>query len=202
MNLFCVGISHHTANVATRERYACEPTGAALQTTTGCEELLLLTTCNRVEVYAAAISPISTQAIAEGLLREVADCDIADTSAFYRYEAEECVKHLFRVASGLDSMVVGETEILGQAKKAYELARREGRVGPHLWRACRSDRSQSISQKRFLEHWTIERFLFWALEKRASARRARSQPAVLPISESPTGRKNEQLRWRRWSVAG
>ena len=134
MNLFCVGISHHTANVATRERYACEPTGATLQTTTGCEELLLLTTCNRVEVYAAATSPISTQAIAEGLLRQVADCDIADTSAFYRYEAEECVKHLFRVASGLDSMVVGETEILGQAKKAYKLARREGRVGPHLHR--------------------------------------------------------------------
>jgi glutamyl-tRNA reductase len=135
MNLFCVGISHHTANVATRERFAREPAAAAaLRTASGCEELLLLTTCNRVEIYAAATSPISTQAIAECLSREVADRDLAGTSAFYRYEADECIRHLFRVVSGLDSMVVGETEILGQTKRAYALAREEGRAGPYLHR--------------------------------------------------------------------
>jgi glutamyl-tRNA reductase len=53
---------------------------------------------------------------------------------FYRYEDNQCVQHLFRVASGLDSMVVGETEIFGQAKKAYELARTSGAVGPYLHR--------------------------------------------------------------------
>ncbi len=136
MNIFCVGISHHTANVATREQFAADPATAAhaLRTASGCEELLLLTTCNRVEVYAAGDSPISTPVIAECLSREGADRDLADTSAFYRYEAEECVKHLFRVTSGLDSMVVGETEILGQAKKAYALAREGGRAGPYLHR--------------------------------------------------------------------
>jgi len=53
---------------------------------------------------------------------------------FYRYEDEKCAQHLFRVASGLDSMVVGETEILGQAKKAYESARKSGAAGPCLHR--------------------------------------------------------------------
>ncbi len=136
MNIFCVGISHHTASVAMREQFAREPTAAApaLRGASGCEELLLLATCNRVEVYATATSPISTEAIAECLAREVLDRDLADASAFYRYEAEDCAKHLFRVTSGLDSMVVGETEILGQAKRAYEQARQDGRIGPYLHR--------------------------------------------------------------------
>ena len=54
--------------------------------------------------------------------------------AFYRYQDEKCVQHLFRVASGLDSMVVGESEILGQAKKAYEAARSSQTAGPYLHR--------------------------------------------------------------------
>ena len=58
----------------------------------------------------------------------------ADMAAFYRHENEQCVQHLFRVASGLDSMVIGETEILGQAKKAYAAARESGAAGPYLHR--------------------------------------------------------------------
>jgi glutamyl-tRNA reductase len=57
-----------------------------------------------------------------------------EMEAFYRYEARQCVQHLFRVASGLDSMVIGETEILGQAKKAYAAARESGTAGPLLHR--------------------------------------------------------------------
>src|SRR5207302_9930863 len=55
-------------------------------------------------------------------------------SRFYRYEGAECAHHLFRVASGVDSMVVGETEILGQAKRAYASARVSGSAGPYLHR--------------------------------------------------------------------
>lgn len=131
MNLFCIGISHHTANVETRERYVTQlPIGSILREPVGCSEALLLTTCNRVEVYAASPTLVSTEKIARFLARESHSHD----DAFYRYEAKECVQHLFRVTSGLDSMVVGETEILGQAKKAYALARESGTAGPYLHR--------------------------------------------------------------------
>ncbi len=136
MNLFCVGLSHHSANVETRERF----TGSAGTETSlrgaGCAEALVLATCNRVEVYGASQRRVSTDEIADCLLQKarVSDSGHSEALPFYRYEAEKCVQHLFRVAAGLDSMVVGETEILGQTKKAYQSARASGAVGPCLHR--------------------------------------------------------------------
>jgi glutamyl-tRNA reductase len=125
MNLFCVGLSHHTANVETRERYAPNSgVSLDLREKIGCAEALLLSTCNRVEVYGVCERHVENSAI----------FDINDPSAFYRYESDVCVQHLFRVASGLDSMVVGETEVLGQVKQAYETARSSGGAGPFLHR--------------------------------------------------------------------
>jgi glutamyl-tRNA reductase len=129
MNLFCVGISHHTADVETRERFAGHAETDCILRGAGCAEALLLATCNRVEVYGAAATRIPTKGIARCLMRKRDD---EDMTAFYRHEDADCVQHLFRVASGLDSMVVGETEILGQAKKAYESARASGAAGPYL----------------------------------------------------------------------
>ena len=134
MNLFCIGLSHHTANVATREQFAGGATAESIVREAGCTEALLLTTCNRVEVYAVSHKRISTDEIARCLMRKI-DTDPHDYARpFYRYEADKCVQHLFRVASALDSMVVGESEILGQAKKAYESARKSGAAGPCLHR--------------------------------------------------------------------
>jgi glutamyl-tRNA reductase len=134
MNLFCIGLSHHAANVATREQFAGGATADSIVREAGCAEALLLTTCNRVEVYAVSNNRISIDEIAHCLTRKI-DNDPHDYAPpFYRYEAEKCVQHLFRVTSGLDSMVVGESEILGQAKKAYELARKSGVAGPYLHR--------------------------------------------------------------------
>jgi len=134
MNLFCVGLSHHTANVAKLERFADSASAESIVREAGCTEALLLTTCNRVEVYAVSQRRISTGEIARCLMRKI-DTDPHDYAPpFYRYEAEKCVLHLFRVASALDSMVVGESEILGQAKRAYESARKSGAVGPCLHR--------------------------------------------------------------------
>jgi len=134
MHLFCVGISHHTANVERRERYGV-PHGAEISVrSNGCSESLLLTTCNRVELYAISDRPVSTDVIARSMLRDLSAADADHADHFYRYDAEECVLHLFRVAAGLDSMVIGETEILGQTKKAYEAARQSGSAGPYLHR--------------------------------------------------------------------
>ncbi len=134
MNLFCVGISHHTAEVEVRERYATQSKAETfLRDQCGCSEALVLATCNRVEVYGAAADSIPTTEIARSLLPNE-QADLTEAPEFYRYESVDCVQHLFRVAAGLDSMVVGETEILGQTKKAYAQARELGTAGPCLHR--------------------------------------------------------------------
>lgn len=134
MNLFCVGISHHTASVDMRERYV---PGANVERTlreaAGCSEALVLSTCNRVEVYAVADERLESEVVAGCLTAASGDFG-DDAAAFYRFDNEACVQHLFRVAAGLDSMVVGETEVLGQAKQAYEKARSNGAAGPCLHR--------------------------------------------------------------------
>src|SRR5205085_4833721 len=134
MNLFCVGLNHHNADVETREYFAGSVESDRALRNCGCNEALVLSTCNRVEVYAAAENFVPTEQIARCLARMEGLEINGHVETFYRYEAGDCVRHLFRVASGLDSMVVGETEILGQAKKAYEAARTAGAAGRYLHR--------------------------------------------------------------------
>ena len=161
---------------------------------------LLLTTCNRVEVYAASEKRVSTDAIAGCLVRKIDDAPHNSAPPFYRYEDENCAQHLFRVTSGLESMVVGETEILGQAKKAYESARATGTAGPCLhrlfqraFRVAKQVRTHteitrgSVSVparhrgrpggKNFRRSREVQSKLFWAPEKRVSGRHARSSRA-------------------------
>ena len=143
MNLLCVGLSHHETTVEMRERYGGGPeTGCDLRAC-GLAEVLLLTTCNRVEVYGAADTSVPTEEITRCLAPKIdppsdgfaaANNQLTADASFYRYENADCAQHLFRVASGLDSMVLGETEILGQAKKAYETARKSSAAGPYLHR--------------------------------------------------------------------
>ena len=80
-NLFCIGISHHTAKVETRERYALRRSEEALRAASGCVEALILPTCNRVEVYGAADSPIGTEQIVR-CLAEAESETIEDAGAF------------------------------------------------------------------------------------------------------------------------
>src|SRR5262249_16608336 len=131
--LFCVGISHRTANVEIRERYLSRRPEESLRTNCGCAEAVMLATCNRVELYGAARDIVTAEQVGDCLVRREASHG-EDGSGFYRYEGEECVRHLFRVVCGLDSIVIGETEILGQVKKAYALARESGSAGPLLHR--------------------------------------------------------------------
>jgi glutamyl-tRNA reductase len=134
MKIYCVGLNHRTAPIEARERFAGHGRTVAMLRETGCSEALLLTTCNRVEAYVAGDRVVELKEIAGALQNGDEPISERDLEAFYRHGHEECAQHLFRVASGLDSMVVGETEIFGQTKRAYEFAHARCEAGACLHR--------------------------------------------------------------------
>jgi glutamyl-tRNA reductase len=138
--LFVVGISWRTAPVAVREKLAFrdEEIPGVLRGLTGAlpvAEALLISTCNRVEVYGVArpgqdpTGPVR-RFLAES--RDVRSSDVAD--ALYDHRAAGAVRHIFQVASALDSLVLGEAQILGQLKAAYAASGQAGASGPVLGR--------------------------------------------------------------------
>src|SRR5262245_51381254 len=124
MNLFVVGVNHKTAPVEVREQLAVNSSdlvsrGRELKSREDLDEIVLLSTCNRVEIYAAFPHRVRyANSLLQSLCVEARDFQ----PHMYLYENFEAARHLFRVASGLDSMALGETEITGQVKKAYEIA--------------------------------------------------------------------------------
>jgi glutamyl-tRNA reductase len=132
MNISCFGLSHQTASVEIRERFAISDSGLSeallrLRAIEGVEEGLIVSTCNRTEFYVAgAVSQVPVTRFFEEFYK---DLRTGDEPHFFGLWAERCVHHLFRVVSGLESMVVGETEIFGQVKRAYEAAARERATG-------------------------------------------------------------------------
>ncbi len=134
MSIFCIGLNHKTAPVEIRERLAFAESQLPEQLEQIGElpavaEVVILSTCNRVEIYGAAVeSPAAALSEVQAYL--VDHFDIADEAVeFYQQEGEAAAHHLFEVASGLDSMVLGETEIFGQVKKAYSTAHQSGATG-------------------------------------------------------------------------
>jgi glutamyl-tRNA reductase len=130
MNVSVLGISHHTAPVEVREKFALpgDLAGRLLQavhTENVLEEAVVLDTCNRTELY---FVPRGSEDPLEYLWNRIADLKgipsgpTPDPSALYRYDGDEAVRHLFRVAAALDSQIVGEHQIIGQVKTAYGLA--------------------------------------------------------------------------------
>jgi glutamyl-tRNA reductase len=138
MKLCITGLNHRTAPVEVREQLAFDERslGAALADLVarpGISEGLILSTCNRVEVSVASGDSVDPGAVIERFLAERRGVDPAALAPFlYRYEDADAIRHLFRVASSLDSMVVGEPQILGQLKAAYAAAKAQGAVGGWL----------------------------------------------------------------------
>jgi glutamyl-tRNA reductase len=133
MTLICVGLSHKQAPIAVRERVAVpsdqiQDRLRALKSLPAVREALLVSTCNRVEIFAIA----ETRAAGQDLLEALGP--VAAPHAVCRFD-EDALRHLFRVTASLDSMVVGEAQILGQVKDAAALAQRAGAIGPALSRA-------------------------------------------------------------------
>jgi len=141
MSIVVVGLSHRSAPVELRERFAFDDARvpAALQelrqagiTTEG----VVLSTCNRVEIYAAtSLAPGNAFAEMKNFLVAHHAYDGALGDELYTFAEPQSVQHLFKVAAGLDSMVIGETEIFGQLKKAYDLAFTHKQTGALLNKA-------------------------------------------------------------------
>jgi glutamyl-tRNA reductase len=136
-----LGLSHHSAPVETRERFAFAEARipealAQLRARGSVSEAVILSTCNRVEIYAAA-NGNSAATLTE--LKEFLNTFHAASSSLptelYSLAEPQSIHHLFKVAAGLDSMVLGETEILGQLKQAYDLALQHKHTGPRLNKA-------------------------------------------------------------------
>lgn len=136
MRMLVVGCNHRSAPVALRERMAFDQAQipallATLRARWPGAEAVLLSTCNRIELYLAHTETGELRiAEAIGLLAEARGVELADvTEAFYSYEGLEATRHLFRMVSSLDSMVMGESQILAQTRSAFELARDAGTIG-------------------------------------------------------------------------
>ncbi len=133
MNILCAGINHQNAPIELREKFAVSQSQladalAAVRSIDGLAGAVILSTCNRVEFYAASLCPVRAL---DGLRTMIHDRTGLD-APLYCHDTPRSVRHLFRVASGLDSMVLGETEILGQVKKAYADAAEHGATSRHL----------------------------------------------------------------------
>ena len=139
MEIVLVGLNHRTAPVEVRERvsFTAEQARRAAEELRArgiLEETLVLSTCNRSEVY--GVPPESSHECAPGLSTFLSEfhsvrADILSVSLYHHYD-HEAVRHLFRVSAGLDSMMLGEAEILGQVREAYRFAHEQGATGPVL----------------------------------------------------------------------
>ncbi len=139
MEIVLVGLNHRTASVEMRERLAFNNEQARraadeLRSRGILEETLVLSTCNRSELYGVPPEVVEDSAGAvEDFLAAFHNLSPAEVNGcLYRHRGRDAVRHVFRVAAGLDSMLLGEAEILGQVRQAYRTALESGATGPLL----------------------------------------------------------------------
>ena len=141
--LLALGISHKTAPLELRERVAFTEGRAAgmlreLVEAPEVHEAAAISTCNRTELYLVAPDGVAAESLALGVLAREADIRPTElVGHLYSLRGADAAAHLFRVTAGLDSMIIGEAEVQGQVKRAYELALVEGATGPILNRLFR-----------------------------------------------------------------
>jgi glutamyl-tRNA reductase len=137
MNLVVIGLNHRTAPVEVRERLAFRKEAIQEATTLLLEdaplsEAAIISTCNRVELYGLAHDAGTGGGGMRRFLHEYHNLTESVDAYLYEFRGRDCITHLFEVVCGLDSMVLGETEILGQVKDAYTIAQQAGATGPAL----------------------------------------------------------------------
>ena len=137
MPLQILGLNHNTAPVEIREQvvFAGDDIGRALRSISqlpGVAEAVLLSTCNRTEFYVIADQTGGSQ-LRDWLLAEH-EVEAGFAGSLFELDGDKAIRHIFRVACGLDSMVLGESQILGQLKDAFREAEDSGTLGPDLGR--------------------------------------------------------------------
>ncbi len=138
MDILVLGLNHKTAPIEIRERLSIPKSKGpdllkALSERQIFEERLLLSTCNRTEIYGVGVDPEESIRKAKAFLSEYSELDLSKfENSLYVMRQPDSVKHLFSVAAGLDSMVLGETEIIGQVKDAYLEAHKNQQTGKVL----------------------------------------------------------------------
>ena len=137
LSVHCFGVSHRTAPVELRERLAVSPGGIgeallAMKERLRPDECAILSTCNRIELYMLCARPPSARAVARFLSGSGRGLSARVEKALYRRSGADAARHLFRVAAGIDSMVLGESQIAGQVKEAWRAARAAGCAGGGL----------------------------------------------------------------------
>lgn len=136
MSLIALGLNHRTAPVEVRERLAFSPEalpGALdqIRQVDGVNEAAIISTCNRTEIYCDIVKPSEREIV--NWFREFHRLPAENVEPYlFRHSNGEAVRHLLRVATGLDSLVLGEPQILGQVKTAFLEAQRSGVLGSHL----------------------------------------------------------------------
>ncbi len=150
MNLTALGINHNTAPVDVRERVAFAPEQvvdalADLCATAGLEEAVILSTCNRTELYVVGDSPLTPAPLLHWLAQYHHLTSVELEACAYHFNEDRALQHMMQVAAGLDSMVLGEPQILGQMKSAHAVALEAGTLGTQLSRAFQ--RVFSIAKK-------------------------------------------------------
>ncbi len=142
--LLGLGVSHKTAPLELRERLSLTEGRAVsalrdLTAASGIHEAAAISTCNRTELYLIVSDPVEAESTALGVLSRQAEIRPTELLGhLYSHRSAEAARHLLRVTAGLDSMILGEAEIQGQVKRAYELALVEGATGPILNRLFRA----------------------------------------------------------------
>jgi glutamyl-tRNA reductase len=139
MEIVLIGLNHRTASVEVRERVAFTPEQAQeaaeqLRARGILEETLVLSTCNRSELYGVPReNAIDSAGAVELFMASFHQLSMSELDrSLYRHRDSQAVRHLFRVSAGLDSMLLGEAEILGQVRDAYQIALDRGQTGPVL----------------------------------------------------------------------
>ena len=138
MSVIVLGLSHKTTPIEIREKFALTRDKIililkALKDIPPLDEVVILSTCNRFEIYAnTSIDSRAGFLALEAYFRTHLCPEGISPHAFYRYEGKGAIQQIFRVSAGLDSMVVGETEILGQVREAYQCAQQTGTTGKLL----------------------------------------------------------------------